>query len=320
MQGTRSDSWLSPVGHLLIAALVLVGGCARQAPMTELTPLKAANPADLERQLLSRKPDVALFRMRGPFAVTERKDLRIPVPSGQAVVADLFLCESAEKAPLVIVLHGHDNFKEDHSFQALHLASWGMHSMTVQLPNRGPWIANGRTLARLVQAIRRSPQAVDGRIDPDKIILAGHSFGATAVAAALGEGTPALGGVLLDPAGIGRELPALLRRIKVPVAVIGADDDIWPIRNRDYFYRFIPRGIGEISIRDAAHEDAQYPHLRAGGIFADEPLATEEAQITFVSALTAAAFALSATGNIEYAWSSFEDALKKGVFFNARRK
>jgi pimeloyl-ACP methyl ester carboxylesterase len=195
-----------------------------------------------------------------------------------------------------------------------------MHSMTVQLPNRGPWIANGRTLARLVQAIRRSPQAVDGRIDPDKIILAGHSFGATAVAAALGEGTPALGGVLLDPAGIGRELPALLRRIKVPVAVIGADDDIWPIRNRDYFYRFIPRGIGEISIRDAAHEDAQYPHLRAGGIFADEPLATEEAQITFVSALTAAAFALSATGNIEYAWSSFEDALKKGVFFNARRK
>ena len=320
MQGTRSDSWISPVGYLLIAALALTGGCARQAPITELTPIKAANLADLERQLLSRKPEVALFRMRGPFAVTERKDVQIPLPSGQAVTVDLFLCETAGKAPLVIVLHGHENFKEDHAFQAMHLASWGMHGMTVQLPNRGPWIANGRTLARLVQAIRRSPQSVGGRVDPDKIVLAGHSFGATAVAAALGDGTPALGGVLLDPAGIGRELPTLLRRIKVPITVIGADDDIWPTRNRDYFYRFIPRGIGEISIRDAAHEDAQYPNLRAGGIFADEPLATEDAQITFVSALTAASFALSATGNIEYAWNSFEDALRKGVFFNARRK
>ncbi len=320
MPDTRRFSRISLIGLLLVTGLTLTGGCARQAPHTELTPLKAANPAELERQLLGRKPEVALFRQRGPFAVTERKDLQIPLPTGPAVMVDLFLCETAQKGPLVIVVHGHDNFKEDHAFQAMHLASWGMHGMTVQLPNRGPWIANGRTLARLVQVIRRSPQTIGGRIDPGRIILAGHSFGATAVAAALGEGTPALGAVLLDPAGIGRELPALLRRIKAPIAVIGADDDIWPIRNRDHFYRFVPRGIGEISIRDAAHEDAQYPNLRAGGIFADEPLATEDAQITFVSALTAAAFALSATGGIDYAWTSFEDALKKGVFFNARRK
>jgi pimeloyl-ACP methyl ester carboxylesterase len=313
-------SRISPVAVLLVAAMAIAGGCARQTPVTGITALKAANPAELQRHLLSSKPDVELFRHRGPFAVTERKDLLVPVSSGPAVLVDVYLCAAADKAPLVLVLHGHGNSKEDHAFQAQHLASWGMHSVAVQLPNQGPWIANGRTLTRLVQAIRRSP-TVDNRIDPDRIILAGHSFGATAVATSLGEGIPALGGVLLDPAGIGRELPALLRRIKVPVAVIGADEDIWPTRNRDYFYRFVPRGIGEISIRDAAHEDAQYPTLRPLGIFAsDEAMATADAQITFVSALTAAAFALSATGSLDYAWMSFDDALKKGVFFNARRK
>jgi pimeloyl-ACP methyl ester carboxylesterase len=303
---------------LLVAALALSGGCARRAPVTEITPIKAANRADLERQLLSRNPEVAQFRMRGPFAVSERADIEVAVPSGPRVLVDVFLC--AEKAPLVILVHGHGNSKDDHAFQAMHLASWGMHSVTVQLPNQGPWIANGRTLARVVRAIRSSPQILDKRIDPEKIVLAGHSFGATAVAAALAEGVPVIGAVLLDPAGIGRELPSLLRRVKVPVVVVGADEDIWTTRNREYFYRFIPRGIGEISIRDALHDDAA--HTPARGLFAssDDPLATEEAQISFVSALTAAAFALSVTGNMDYAWTSFDDALKKGVFFNARRK
>ena len=188
------------------------------------------------------------------------------------------------------------------------------------LPKHGPWIANGRALARLVDAVHRTPQIVDGRIDADKIILVGHSFGATAVAAALGEGAPALGGVLLDPAGIGRQLPQLLKQITVPVMVIGADEDIWPTRNRGQFFRFIPGGVGEISIRDTLHEDAQYPNEHTLRAFEDEPDDTEEAQIAFVSALTASAFSLAATGGIDYAWNSFENGIKKGMFFNARRK
>jgi len=202
----------------------------------------------------------------------------------------------------------------------MHLASWGMHGMALDLPNRGPWIANGRTLAKLVDAIHRTPRLVDGRIDADKIILAGHSFGATAVAAALGEGAPALGGVLLDPAGIGRQLPQSLKRITVPVMVIGADEDIWPTRNRAQFYRFIPAAVGEISIRDTVHEDAQYPNQHTLRPFEDDPDDTEEAQIAFVSALTASAFSLAATGSIDYGWNSFENAFKNGMFFNGRRK
>ncbi|MGZ9174647.1 MAG: dienelactone hydrolase family protein, partial [Candidatus Binatia bacterium] len=238
--GTKVPGTASAIGRsgFRIAALLLIAlmahsvGCARRFPATEVTTIKAANPAELQRHLLSRKPDVAQFRLRGPFDVTERRELEIRLAAGLTVEADLYLCAAASKAPLVIVLHGLDNSKEDHAFQAMHLASWGMHSLALDLPKQGPWIANGRTLARLVDAIRRAPQLVDDRIDPDKVILVGHSFGATAVATALGIGAPALGGVLLDPAGIGRELPQLLRRITVPVMVIGADEDIWPTRNR----------------------------------------------------------------------------------------
>ena len=252
--------------------------------------------------------------------MVERRDLEIPLDSDLTVTADLYLCAAASKAPLVIVLHGSNNSKEDHAFQAMHLASWGMHGLALDLPKGGPWIANGRTLARLVETIHRTPQLVDGRIDADKIILAGHSFGATAVAAALGEGAPALGGVLLDPTGIGRGLSQLLKRITVPVMVIGADEEIWPARNRGPFYRFIPAGVGEISIRDTVHKDAQYPNHHTLRTFEDDPDDTEEAQITFVSALTASAFSLAATGGIDYAWNSFENAFKTGMFFNARRK
>jgi dienelactone hydrolase len=305
---------------LLTALLAYWVGCARRFPTPEVTRIKAVNPAELQQYLLSRKPDVAQFRLRGPFAVIERKDMEIPVISGLTVEANLYLCAAAQKAPLVIVLHGHNNSKEDHAFQAMHLASWGMHSLAIDLPNRGPWIANGRTLAKLVDAIHQNPQLVEGRIDAGKIILVGHSFGATGVAAALGEGAPVVGGVLLDPAGIGRQLPQSLKQITVPVMVIGADEDIRPTRNRGQFFRFIPAKVGEISIRDTLHEDAQYPNEHTLRGFEDDPEDTEEAQVAFVSALTASAFSLAATGSLDYAWNSFENGINNGMFFNARRK
>jgi hypothetical protein len=65
---------------------------------------------------------------------------------------------------------------------------------------------------------------------------------------------------------------------------------------------------------------SQYPNEHTLRAFQDHPDDTEEAQITFVSALTASAFGLAATGGLDYAWHSFENDLKKGIFFNARRK
>jgi hypothetical protein len=90
----RNNSILTPDPHARVAALLLIAlmahsvGCARRFPATEVTPIKAANLAELQRYLLSRKPDVAQFRMRGPFDVIERRDLKIPLVSGLTVEAD----------------------------------------------------------------------------------------------------------------------------------------------------------------------------------------------------------------------------------------
>jgi dienelactone hydrolase len=194
----------------------------------------------------------------------------------------------------------------------MHLASWGMNALTVQLPNQGPWTENGRTLAKLVRFIRQWPEILDNRIDLTRIILVGYSFGGSSVAVALADGAPVMGGILLDPAAIDRDFPAHLRKIDKPVLLLGADEQIYSARNRNYFYRFMRNGIIELSIKDATHEDAQFP--------AQFGMATEAIQVTFVSAITAAAISLSSTGGLEYAWNSFGDALKNGKLIKARKK
>jgi len=290
---------------------MLAGGCAR-LPDTGKTLLTPKTFSELQGYLLDHKADLDQFRLRGPFAVAVQDNYEIRLSTTELVSTDLFLSAHAEKAPLVVLLHGHDNSKESHTFQAAHLASWGMHSLALQLPNNGPWVGNGRTLAKIVNFIYRWPEIIDSRIDVNKIILVGHSFGGAAVAIALAEGAPAAGGILLDPAADGNDLPKFLRQINRPVMLLGADEYVSLARNRDYFYRFIRSGISEVSIKDATHEDAQYP--------SEVGLATEELQVTFVSALTSAAFSLSFTGNFDYAWTSFNDGSGRSRFFNAKQK
>ena len=295
----------------LIVCVSLVGGCAR-LPDIGKTSLKPKTLTELQGYLLSHAADLQEFRLRGPFEVTTQTNHEIRLSATDRIDTDLFLSTHAEKAPLVIFLHGQDSSKEDHTYQAMHLASWGMHCLALQLPNNGPWVNNGKTLANIVNFIYRSPELVASRIDVNKIILVGHSYGGASVAVALAERAPAVGGVLLDPAAISRDLPAFLGQINKPVILLGADEQVSSARNRDYFYRFIPGHIAEVSIKNATHEDAQFPSRFAHS--------TEELQITFVSALTSAAFSLSVTGRLDYAWASFSDGLENGKFFNARKK
>ncbi len=300
-----------------IAFLILASGCAR-LPRTGVTSLKPATLSELRGYLLSHKADLDLFRLRGPFAVDLQKDYPVRLSATERIVADLYLSAPAEKSSLVIFLHGYDNSKEDHAYQAMHVASWGMHSLVLQLPNKGPWVGNGKTLARIVDFIYRQPESIDKRIDVNRIILVGHSFGGSAVAIAMAEGASVAGGILLDPAGIGKDLPKFLSQVNKPVMLLGADEQVSATRNRDYFYRFIRNGIAEVSIKDAVHEDAQYPAEFPLQFFASEP--SEELRITFVSALTSVAFSLGSTGKFDYAWTSFGDAIKTGRIFNAKRK
>jgi pimeloyl-ACP methyl ester carboxylesterase len=307
-------------GAFAIACLALASGCAR-LPATGVTPLKPATLSELRGYVLSHKADVDQFRLRGPFDVVTHNDRELRLSATERIDADLYLSAPAEKAPLVILLHGHDNSKEDHAYQALHLATWGIHSLAVTLPNNGPWVANGRTLARIVALIRRQPEIIDSRIDVSRIILAGHSFGAAAVAIALAEGAPAAGGILLDPAGIGKGLPGFLRKVAKPVMLLGADERISAVRDRSHFFFYIRSGVAEISITNATHEDAQFPLEPAlEGLGSEPSSATEELQITFVSALTSAAFSLGHTGSFDYAWRSFGDAIADGRFFDTRKK
>jgi pimeloyl-ACP methyl ester carboxylesterase len=288
-------------------------------PVTEAS-ITAGTVAELHGYLLSREATVDLFRARGPFGVAIQKDRELRLTSSQHIKTDVYLSAPGQNAPLIIFLHGQDSSKRAHANHAAHLASWGMHCLSVQLPDNGPWDSNGRTLAGLVRLVYRSPEVLDKRIDTSKIILVGHSFGAYAVAVALAEGAPAAGAILLDPAAFGKDLTNILRRIQKPVMVLGADDEEVSPRNRDSFYEFIRSNVAEVSIRNAVHEDAQYPSefaLQNGGV---DPHTTEELQVTFVSALAAAAISISATGTLEYAWMSFRQALQDERFFNAKKK
>ena len=318
------QSVILTMGSVVMIAGLALNGHARaagpQAPIAEAGAIKAESVAELQRYLDGPKANVDLFRARGPFGVAIHENRAVRLTASQRVEIDVFLSAPAQKAPLVIFLHGHDSSKRAHGKQAAHVASWGMHGVSVQLARNGPWESNGRTLARLVSLVSRSPQAIDSRIDTSKIILVGHSFGAYAVAVALAEGAPAAGAILLDPGAVGKGSPAILRRIRKPVMVLGADDELSTPRNRDYFYEYLRGAVAEVSIRDATHEDAQYPSevaLRNGGV---DPDTTEELQITFVSALTAAAISLFATGSFDHAWASFRLGVENSRFFDAKKR
>lgn len=305
---------------IAFVCLAFLGGCARM-PGIGVTSIKAKNAAELERYLMTHKADVELFRLRGPFQVTVRNDFEFRPSGAQRIDADLYLSSPAEKAPLVILLHGQDNSKEHHAYQAMHLATWGMHSLVLQLPNRGPWLDNGKTLAGIVNSIYRGPEIIDSRIDVNKIILAGHSFGGAAVTIALAEGASAAGGILLDPAGTGKGLPGHLARITKPVIVLGADERVSATLARDSFYRYVRSGVAEVSIRNATHQDAEFPMEPASRTASTGPsTSTEALQITFVSALTSAAFSLGATGSFDYAWKSFGDSIENGKLLSPKKK
>jgi hypothetical protein len=73
----------------------------------------------------------------------------------------------------------------------------------------------------------------------------------------------------------------------------------------------MPRGISEISIRDAEHDDATFS-LDLVGITSE--------QLMFISTLTASAFSLAATGRSDYAWASFEKGFAEGTIVSPRKK
>lgn len=292
---------------LLIGPLPLTTNAGGAAPpyMTQV----ATRPSSPE----AVSPTLEQLGDAGPFRVLRRDDIVVTLRSKERVHADFYRADIAAPAPLVVLVHGYDNAKADHGYQGWHLASWGMHCLVVQLRSRGPWVGNGMVLMRLAQHLRANPALLDARIDPDHIVLAGHSFGATSVVVAMAGGAPAVGAVLLDPADAIRGLPGYLRKVRSPVAILGADDRLGSTRNRRTFYASLTGRASEISINEARHEDAQFS-------FAVDVGQADAPQRVFLGALTAAAHSLGHAGTLDPAWASFSDAARQGTVFGLRRK
>jgi pimeloyl-ACP methyl ester carboxylesterase len=296
---------------VLILLLLVISGCARM-PNIEKTLLRPKTFNELERYVLVNRPALDLFRLSGPFDVERHENREIRLSDAERIDADLFVAGHAEPAPLVIFLHGHASAKEFHAYQAMHVASWGMHALTLQLPGQGPWAVNGKTLADVVDFIHHRPETIGAHIDRHKIMLVGHSFGGAAAAIALAGKARAAGAILLDPAAEDASLPGYLQRIDVPVLVLGADERVSSAVNRDFFFTYVRRDVIEVSIADASHEDAQFP--------SDGAHTTEALQISFAGAITAASFSLALTRRFEHAWDSFQDDLNNGKLVKGRRK
>lgn len=293
-----------------LLVLAMLGGCAKKPP-TGLTDLKANNYGELERYLLSQPANIDTFKVRGPFSVDVRENQELQLPAGERITGDLYRPEHGNRAPLVILLHGYGNSKIDHGYQAMHLATWGLNALALDLPKQGPWARNGRLLGQVAEVLQKNPALLDRNIDGGKIVLAGHSFGGSSTAIALGSGAPVLGGVLLDPAIADGDLRGAMGRIRKPVILIGADEYVSEAVGRGYFFYYMRNGIIEVSIRDAEHEDATFS-MEMTGITGE--------QLTFISALTAAAFSLAATGKSDYAWTGFSKAAGEGTIVNTKKK
>jgi pimeloyl-ACP methyl ester carboxylesterase len=307
---TAPVSWRRVLFMTGLLALAVLGGCAKKPP-TGLTDIKANSYGELESYLLSHPADIDTFKVRGPFSVDTQENRELLLPAGESITGDLYLAEHSNKAPLIILLHGYGNSKADHGYQAMHLATWGLHALALNLPEEGPWANNGRMLAQVTELLQKNPALLAPNIDGGKIVLVGHSFGGSSVAIALGRGAPVLGGVLLDPAIADGDMRGALPRIRKPVILIGADEYVSETVGRGYFYYYMRNGIIEISVRDAAHEDAT---------FSLELTDATDEQLAFVSSLTASAFSLAATGKPDYAWAGFSKALRKGTIVNPKKK
>ena len=107
--------------RFLAVFLLLLGGCAR-LPDTGKTLLTPKTLDELQGYFLSHKPDLEQFRASGPFSVTTQENYEIRLSNSEVLRTDLYLSGHTDKAPLAIFLHGYDSNKDNHTYQAMHLA------------------------------------------------------------------------------------------------------------------------------------------------------------------------------------------------------
>ena len=276
---------------------------------------------ELKTLLSVNQPDIKTFIGDGPFAYKVKKDFAIRIADNIVVNTDLYLAEHDDKGPLAIIQHGNASGKTYHENQARHLASWGVHTLVLDQPNQGKWMRNAEVIYRLTRLLAVWPDMLGKKFDPEAIIGIGHSFGGSAISIAAGKGAPFQGIILLDPAVIHDEVLRYMEKIKVPVILLGADEEVFRARGRSAFFRHIRKNIAEISVKDATHYDAEYPEQ----FFLSSYLGLTKSpsglrQRLFSAAILTSAMSLNVDGDYEFAWSAFKPLVAQGLLIRPQKK
>lgn len=312
---------MSPIKYiaLALALAACVPGSRGQQQQADLDEDGAVSFTEVRRLLMKGRPDLSDFSQLGPVAYDVRENRALKA-GDDTIVFDEATPDSASPTPLVIIVHGNHSRKEAHRYQAERLASFGIHALVLQVPNYSQWMKNGRRVKAFVERIHDAPGLLKGDVDPEKIILVGHSFGGSAVTIAAGRGAPVKGLILLDPAVVSRHVQKYMPRVGAPVMLLGADKEVFRSRQRRLFFRGVAGEVGEVSVRGATHDDAQNPSMYSLSAFGFDPFTSRDKQEVFTAALVATAFSLGATGKLDFAWQAMEEPLEKGVLKNPRRR
>lgn len=248
-------------------------------------------PTDHAVAVLTRAPTMQAFAENGPFTFTITSNL-VKKVGPQVLLYDLFAPTSRDKTPLVVLVHGNLSRKEAHHGQAQHLASHGFHVAILQLRSHSQWLSNGDLLQAFVRHLQNDLALLLPNADTSRMILAGHSFGGSAVVSAASQLKDIRGLVLLDPALSDPQIVASMRRIMMPMVILQADQRLYRAKGRELFAS-VPLGpICELEFKGATHNDAQYPSQYALSGYGFDPYTTPKVQRRMSVALTASAFSL----------------------------
>lgn len=273
----------------------------------------------LIEQVESKTTSAAEFGHAGPFETREVLDYQVPLTPSDKVVVDLFTPVIVDSGPLILMVHGNKFNKLVHGSQCRHLASWGFHCAAVEVPNEGQWLSNGRRVEKLVRIIHSFPSLLSDKIDVNRIILAGHSFGGSAVTIAAGRKAPIAGLILLDPAVVHPTVQNYMENVTTPVILLGADPGVFTSRKRKLFYRNISGPMSEVSITGATHNDAQMPSISQVG-WGFDMTTTARYQEVFLQTIVASAFSIGGFNNVQFAWKAFEPFLKVGLLKSGKKR
>lgn len=289
---------------IFLSVVFLIGGC-KSLP-NDVFYRDPISFTEINKKILNSEPEVKKFLQDGPIEIQIVENYMIKVMEQPILLADFYYPLSNTKSPLIIIQHGNLASKEYHAKQAKRLASWGFNVLVLSQEKENQWIENGKKLKKIIQLVHLWPQILPTKVNLEKLIVVGHSFGGSASVIAASKSKLVTGLILLDPALYKKGVKSYIRNIEAPVILLGADLKVFRSKSRHSFYNLIDKNICEVSLIDATHFDAQYPAM-AKYIHHINPkyrvsLARQE---TFNAAIVSASFSLIQNKPLKYAISAY---------------